>query len=93
MTLQQWNQVIGINLTGQFLCAREAVRQFLRQGVRPEVLSAAGKIICVSSVHDMIPWAGHANYAASKGGVSMFMKTLAQQLAEKKIRVNSARRR
>jgi glucose 1-dehydrogenase len=89
MTLQQWNQVIGINLTGQFLCAREAVRQFLRQGVRPEVSSAAGKIICVSSVHDVIPWAGHANYASSKGGVAMLMKTMAQELAEKKIRVNS----
>jgi glucose 1-dehydrogenase len=89
MTLEQWNKVIGANLTGQFLCSREAVRQFLRQGVRPDVSSAAGKIVCVSSVHDMIPWAGHANYAASKGGVAMFMKTMAQELAAKKIRVNS----
>jgi len=89
MTLEQWNKVIGANLTGQFLCSREAVRQFLRQGVRPDVSSAAGKIVCVSSVHDVIPWAGHANYAASKGGVAMFMKTMAQELAEKKIRVNS----
>jgi glucose 1-dehydrogenase len=89
MTLEQWNRVIAINLTGQFLCTREAVRQFLRQGVRPGVSSAAGKIVCVSSVHDVIPWAGHANYAASKGGVSMFMKTAAQELAEKKIRINS----
>lgn len=89
MTLEQWNKVIGANLTGQFLCSREAVRQFLRQGLRPEVSNAAGKIVCVSSVHDVIPWAGHANYAASKGGVAMFMKTMAQELAEKKIRVNS----
>jgi glucose 1-dehydrogenase len=69
MTLQQWNTVIGVNLTGQFLCAREAVREFKRRGVRPEVSCAAGKIVCMSSVHDTIPWAGHVNYAASKGGV------------------------
>jgi glucose 1-dehydrogenase len=89
MTLAQWQKVIDINLTGQFLCAREAVREFLRRGVVPALSSAAGKIICVSSVHDIIPWAGHANYAASKGGVAMLMKTMAQELAGKKIRVNS----
>src|SRR5207249_8852870 len=66
MTLQQWNTVMGVNLTGQFLCAREAIREFKRRGVRPEVSRSAGKIICVSSVHELIPWAGHANYAASK---------------------------
>ena len=89
MTLDQWNTVINVNLTGQFLCAREAVREFLRRGVVPELSSAAGKIICVSSVHDVIPWAGHVNYAASKGGVAMLMKSMAQELAERKIRVNS----
>ena len=89
MTLADWNFVIGVNLTGQFLCAREAVREFLRRGVDPSLSSAAGKIICVSSVHDVIPWAGHANYAASKGGVAMLMKTMAQELAQHKIRVNS----
>lgn len=89
MTLAQWNKVIGVNLTGQFLCAREAVRLFLRQGLNPEVSSAVGKIICISSVHDRIPWAGHANYAASKGGVAMLMQTMAQELAEKMIRINS----
>jgi glucose 1-dehydrogenase len=89
MTLAQWRKVIDINLTGQFLCAREAVREFLRRGVIPELSCSAGKIICVSSVHDVIPWAGHANYAASKGGVAMLMKTMAQELAMKKIRVNS----
>jgi glucose 1-dehydrogenase len=88
MTLAQWRKVIDVNLTGQFLCAREAVREFLRRGVVPELSCSAGKIICVSSVHDVIPWAGHANYAASKGGVSMLMKTMAQELAMKKIRVN-----
>ena len=81
MTLAQWNTVIGVNLTGQFLCAREAVRVFKRGGVQPEVSCAAGKIICISSVHDVIPWAGHVNYAASKGGVSMMMKSIAQEVA------------
>src|ERR687891_613261 len=81
MTLEQWNTVIGVNLTGQFLCAREAVKEFKRRGVRPEVSCAAGKIICISSVHEVIPWAGHVNYAASKGGVMLMMKSIAQEVA------------
>ena len=89
MTLEKWNRVISINLTGQFLCAREAMREFLRRGIVPAVSSAAGKIICISSVHEVIPWAGHANYAASKGGVMMLMKSMAQELAPHRIRVNS----
>jgi glucose 1-dehydrogenase len=88
MTLAQWNTVINVNLTGQFLCARAAVREFLRRGPRPQVSRALGKIICMSSVHEVIPWAGHANYAASKGGVRMLMKTIAQELAPRGIRVN-----
>ncbi len=88
MTLDQWNFVIGVNLTGQFLCAREAIKEFLRRGVNGKSKSA-GKIICMSSVHEVIPWAGHANYAASKGGVMMMMKTIAQEFAPKKIRINS----
>jgi len=89
LTLDQWNAVIGVNLTGQFLCAREAVREFKRRGVVPEVSRAAGKIICISSVHEVIPWAGHVNYAASKGGVMLMMKSLAQEVAPHRIRVNS----
>ena len=89
LTLAQWNRVIGINLTGQFLCSREAVREFKRRGVRPEVSCAAGKILCISSVHEVIPWAGHVNYAASKGGVMLMMKSLAQEVAPWRIRVNS----
>ena len=89
MSLRDWQFVLDVNLTGQFLCAREAVREFLRRGIVPELSLAAGKIICMSSVHDLIPWAGHANYAASKGGVSMLKKTMAQELATKKIRVNA----
>ena len=89
MTLEQWNTVLGVNLTGQFLCAREAVREFKRRGVRPEVSRSAGKILCISSVHEVIPWAGHVNYAASKGGVSLLMKSIAQEVAPHRIRVNS----
>lgn len=89
MTLDQWNAVINVNLTGQFLCAREAVNEFLRRGPRPEVSRALGKIICISSVHEVIPWGGHANYAASKGGVMQLMKSMAQELGGLKIRINS----
>lgn len=89
MTLAQWNTVIGVNLTGQFLCARAAVREFMRRGLAPDVSTAMGKIICMSSVHEVIPWGGHVNYAASKGGVAMLMKSLAQEFAPLRIRVNA----
>ena len=89
MTAEQWDRVINVNLRGGFLCSREAVREFLRRGLRPDISAAAGKIILISSVHDVIPWAGHVNYAASKGGVTMLMKSLAQELAVNRIRVNS----
>jgi glucose 1-dehydrogenase len=89
MTLKQWQTVIDINLTGGFLCAREAVREFLRNGVNEVKSKSAGKIIFISSVHEVIPWAGHINYAASKGGVMLLMKSMAQELAPHKIRVNS----
>lgn len=89
MTLEQWNKVINVNLTGQFLCAREAVREFIKRGPRPELSKALGKIICISSVHEVIPWGGHANYAASKGGIMMLMKSMAQELGGLKIRINS----
>ncbi len=89
MTLKDWQFVIDVNLTGQFLCSREAIREFLRRGPAPELSLALGKIVCMSSVHDVIPWAGHVNYAASKGGVMLLMKSLAQEYADRKIRVNS----
>ncbi|MEO6231671.1 MAG: glucose 1-dehydrogenase [Ferruginibacter sp.] len=89
MTLAQWQKVIDVNLTGQFLCAREAIREFLKRGVVPERSVACGKIICMSSVHELIPWGGHANYATSKGGIKMLMQTLAQEYGGDKIRVNS----
>ncbi|QNT71251.1 SDR family oxidoreductase [Defluviicoccus vanus] len=89
MSLAQWNTVLNVNLTGQFLCIREAVREFLRRPIRQEVSVARGKIICMSSVHEVIPWGGHVNYATSKGGINMMMKSLAQELAPHRIRVNS----
>lgn len=89
MSVAQWDAVMSVNLRGAFLCAREAVREFIRRGVRPGVSVAAGKIIFTSSVHEVIPWAGHVNYAASKGGLMLLMKSLAQEVAEKRIRVNS----
>jgi glucose 1-dehydrogenase len=89
ITLDQWNTVIGVNLTGQFLCAREAIKEFLRRGPKPEKSKALGKIIHMSSVHQVIPWAGHANYAASKGGIHMLMQTIAQEFAPQKIRINA----
>jgi len=89
MTLAQWQAVIDVNLTGQFLCAREAVKEFKRRGVVESVSCAAGKIICMSSVHEVIPWGGHVNYASSKGGVMQLMKSIAQEMAPYRIRVNS----
>ena len=89
MTLEQWQFVIDVNLTGQFLCCREAAREFVRRGIDPTLSCSAGKIICMSSVHEVIPWAGHVNYATSKGGVNMMMQSIAQEMAVKKIRVNS----
>ncbi len=89
MTLAQWQKVIDVNLTGQFLCAREAVREFGRRGMQPEVSSALGKIVFMSSVHETIPWACEANYAASKGGLMLLMRSMAQELAHERIRINA----
>jgi len=89
MTLKQWQRVIDVNLTGQFLCARAAVQEFLKRGMRPKVSKALGKIIHISSVHEIIPWAGHINYAAAKGAIVMLMQSLAQEYGKQKIRVNS----
>jgi glucose 1-dehydrogenase len=89
MTALDWDTVMNVNLRGAFFCARAAVREFVRRGVRPDISAAAGKIIFISSVHEVIPWAGHVNYAASKGGLMLLMKSLAQEVADKRIRVNS----
>jgi glucose 1-dehydrogenase len=89
MTLENWQTVLSVNLTGQFLCARAAAREFIRRGPRPEVSRALGKIICMSSVHQLIPWAGHSDYASSKGGIMQLMESMAQELGPQKIRINS----
>ncbi len=89
MSFDDWSDVLSVNLHGQFLCAKAAAERFVKQGVREGVSRAAGKIVCMSSVHDVVPWAGRANYAASKGGLDMFMRTIAQELAPKRVRVNA----
>jgi glucose 1-dehydrogenase len=89
MTLEKWNKVISVNLTGQFLCMREAVKEFRRRGIVEDVSVAAGKLVSMSSVHQQIPWAGHVNYAASKGGIDMLMRSVAQEVAPYRIRVNA----
>jgi glucose 1-dehydrogenase len=89
MSLEDWRAVIDVNLTGQFLCAQEAVRCFRHQGLDAKRSRALGRIIFISSVHQRIPWAGHANYAAAKGGLKLLMQSLAQELAAEKIRVNA----
>jgi glucose 1-dehydrogenase len=89
MTLAQWREVLDVNLTGQFLCAQEAVRQFRRQGRDGSSSRALGKIVFTSSVHQVIPWAGHANYASAKGGLKLLMQSLAQEVAPEGIRVNA----
>ena len=89
MTLEDWNKVLSVNLTGQFLAAREAIKHFRKQGLDPSLSCALGKIICISSVHEIVPWAGHVNYASSKGGIHMMMQSLSQEVASEKIRINS----
>lgn len=89
LTLEEWQKVISVNLTGQFLCAQEAVRRFRRQGMQEGGSSALGKVIFMSSVHQRIPWAGHVNYAAAKGGIKLLMESMAQELAPERIRVNA----
>lgn len=88
LTVEDWRKVIDTNLTGQFLCAQAGIRQFLKQGDR-KLSRALGKIIHMSSVHEVIPWAGHVNYAASKGGIALMMRTLAQEVAGQRIRINA----
>ncbi len=89
MPLEDWNKVLDVNLTGQFLCAREAIIEFLKRGLRKGISNSLGKLIHISSVHEKIPWAGHANYAASKGGLYMLMQSICQEYAPQKIRCNS----
>jgi glucose 1-dehydrogenase len=79
MSLQDWEAVIRTNLTGAFLCMREASKVFGQH--------TGGVIVNMSSVHEFIPWPGFAHYCASKGGMKLLMETAARELAGKKIRV------
>jgi glucose 1-dehydrogenase len=82
MPLEAWQKVIDVNLTGAFLCAREAVR-IMRAAQRP------GAIVNISSVHEQIPWERFSHYCASKGGMKLFAQSIARELAPHGIRVVS----
>jgi glucose 1-dehydrogenase len=81
MPLQVWERIIGVNLTGSFLCARAAARRMIGQ-------KRGGRIINISSVHEDLAMPNNSAYCASKGGIRMFMRTLALELAEYRITVN-----
>ncbi len=79
--LAVWERILRVNLTGTFLCTRAAARAMIARG-RP------GRIVNISSVHEDVAFPGNAAYAASKGGIRMFMRTIALELAEHGITVN-----
>jgi glucose 1-dehydrogenase len=80
MPLEEWNRVLSVNLTGAFLCAREAARGMIDVGV-------PGAIVNVSSVHEVIPWEKFGHYCASKGGMKLWAGSIAKELAPHRIRV------
>ena len=78
MPLKDWDRVLRTNLTGSFLCMREAAKQ----------MKDTGGVICnMSSVHEFIPWPGFAHYCATKGGMKLLMQTAAREWAPQQIRV------
>ncbi len=79
MGLKEWEAVLQTNLTGAFLCLREAAKTMAQ--------ADGGVIVNMSSVHEFIPWPGFAHYCASKGGMKLLMETAARELAPKKIRL------
>jgi glucose 1-dehydrogenase len=82
MSLEEWERVIGVNLTGSFLVCREAARAMVAAG-------RGGAIVAVTSVHDRMPWERFSHYAASKGGAKLFVESIAKELAPHGIRVNA----
>jgi glucose 1-dehydrogenase len=82
-TLEEWYKVLAVDLTGPFICCREAVRQMLKQE-NPK----GGNIINISSVHQIIPKPHYLPYATSKAGIEMMTKTMALELASQNIRAN-----
>lgn len=81
MPLDVWERILRTNLTGAFLCARAAARVMIAR-------KRGGRIINISSVHEDLAMPGNAAYCASKGGMRLFMRTLALELAEHGITVN-----
>ena len=80
MRLAEWQRVIDVNLTGAFLCAREAARGMLADELR-------GAIVNITSVHEQIPWKQYSHYCASKAGEKLFAQSIARELAPHGIRV------
>jgi NAD(P)-dependent dehydrogenase (short-subunit alcohol dehydrogenase family) len=74
-----FGRVVEVNLLGSFHCAREALLRMVRQ--------KSGVVLFTSSVHERIAWSGHAAYAATKAGVAMMMKTMAQEAGPYGVRV------
>jgi glucose 1-dehydrogenase len=82
MPLEQWDKVVSVNLTGAFLCTREAARIMRADETQ-------GAIVMISSVHEVIPWEQFSHYCASKGGMKLFAQSVAKELAPHGIRVVS----
>ena len=80
--LQEWQKIMAVNLTGPFLCAQSAARQMIQQG-------PGGRIINISSIHEVLPMPANAPYCATKGGLRMLMRTIAVELATHQITVNN----
>lgn len=81
-SIEEWYKIIGVDLTGPFVCSREAVKHMKKQDPR------GGCIINISSVHQTIPKPHYVPYATSKAGIEMMTKTMALELAKDNIRVN-----
>jgi glucose 1-dehydrogenase len=75
----EWQKVIAVDLQGPYACTRHALRRMLPQ--------RRGVILQVTSVHEFIPWAGYSAYTSAKAALSMFTKTVAQEVAADGIRV------
>lgn len=81
-TLDLWEKIIAVDLTGPWICAQAAARQMVKQG-------DGGRIINMSSVHEDLAMPTNAPYCAAKGGLRMLMRTIALELAPHKITVNN----
>jgi glucose 1-dehydrogenase len=82
MTPDEWDKTLNINLRGMFFCTQRAAKEMIRQG-------SGGRIINLSSVHSFAAVPNHAHYEASKGGINMFTKACAIELAPHNIQVNA----